>query len=279
LTQTGVTWSSALVTKIDTTSHIQVQIFLGVIGAGASTTVTAYTNGGSDGIVNIEEFSGVATSSYLDGTNSTTGSSTTPLSGQVTTTNANDLIVAVTGMDTSAQSSPSGGFIGVDGAVYRSDSSQEYLWHVVSSTGTFQAGTTGLSNNYCGAIVALKAAGASTVSVTFTSSVVSPASGWITVNGSAESVPYTIAAANVGDVYTIAANSPVKITWGNQYVFSSWSDLGAQSHTYTVSVAATVTATFTQQLYNIGSSQTPANQITSIGGVSINNIQSFGGTS
>ena len=104
-----------------------------------------------------------------------------------------------------------------------------------------------------------------TASVTFTSNPTGV--GYITVNGSAQTTPYTLATANIGDVYTIAANSPVRIGWGNQYVFSSWDDAGAQSHTYTVSVAATVTASFTQQLesLNIGSTSVPANQINSIG--------------
>ena len=99
--------------------------------------------------------------------------------------------------------------------------------------------------------------------------------GFITVNGTAQTTPYTIASATLGDHYTIAANSPVKITWGNQYVFSSWSDSGAQSHTYTVSVAATVTASFTQKLLTLDG--VPANLIVSVNGVSISQIQSIDG--
>jgi hypothetical protein len=113
----------------------------------------------------------------------------------------------------------------------------------------------------------------STVSVTFTSS--STGVGYITVNGSAQTTPYTISTATIGDHYTIAAISPVNITWGNQYVYSSWSDSGAQSHTYTVSVAATVTASFTQQLYNL--TGIPANQISSINGIPTSEIQLVNG--
>ena len=62
--------------------------------------------------------------------------------------------------------------------------------------------------------------------------------------------PYTISSATVGSTYTIAANSPVTVVSGqSQYVYSNWSDSGAQSHTYTVSTAATVTASFTEQFY------------------------------
>lgn len=114
---------------------------------------------------------------------------------------------------------------------------------------------------------------ASTVSVTFTST--PTGLGFITVNGSAQTTPYTIAAATIGDVYTIAASSRVNITWGNYYIYSSWSDSGAQSHSYTVSVAATVTATFTQKLYLVNG--VPANQISSINGVPISQITSVSG--
>jgi hypothetical protein len=89
----------------------------------------------------------------------------------------------------------------------------------------------------------------STVPVTFTSS---PATGtgYITVNGSAQTTPYTIASANVGDTYTIAANSPANLVSGqSQYVYSSWNDSGAQSHTITVSTATTYTASFQLQYY------------------------------
>lgn len=113
----------------------------------------------------------------------------------------------------------------------------------------------------------------SSVSVTFTSS--PTGSGYITVNGTAETTPYTIASANVGDTYTIAANSPANIVVGqSQYLYSSWNDSGSQSHTITVSTATTYTASFQLQYYltvtggnspsgqgwyNSGSGATPTN--------------------
>jgi hypothetical protein len=48
--------------------------------------------------------------------------------------------------------------------------------------------------------------------------------------------------------HTIAATSPVNCGSGCQYVWASWSDGGAQSHTYTTPTSAqTVTATYTKQ--------------------------------
>jgi PKD repeat protein len=48
--------------------------------------------------------------------------------------------------------------------------------------------------------------------------------------------------------HTITALSPIGAVTGKQYVYSSWSDLGAQTHTYTVpSSPATVTANYQTQ--------------------------------
>jgi hypothetical protein len=52
----------------------------------------------------------------------------------------------------------------------------------------------------------------------------------------------------VGSTHTLAATSPVSCGSGCQYVWASWSDGGAQSHTYTTPTSAqTVTATYTKQ--------------------------------
>ncbi len=93
---------------------------------------------------------------------------------------------------------------------------------------------------------ALVPAAPATVSITVTSS---PATGsdYVTVDGSAQSTPYT-ASWTQGSTHTITANSPVSCGSGCQYVWSSWSDGGAQSHTIIVpSVSTTYTATFQQQ--------------------------------
>ena len=83
-------------------------------------------------------------------------------------------------------------------------------------------------------------------SVTITTS---PAvgSGYVTVDGTAISTPQTFNWA-VGSTHTLAAVSPVSCGAGCQYVWQSWSDGGAQSHTYTVpSSGVTVTANFLTQ--------------------------------
>jgi hypothetical protein len=54
----------------------------------------------------------------------------------------------------------------------------------------------------------------------------------------------------IGSTHTIAAVSPIGCGTGCQYVFSAWSDGGAQSHIITVpSSPTTYTATFQKQFY------------------------------
>ena len=88
-----------------------------------------------------------------------------------------------------------------------------------------------------------------TVSITVTSS---PATGtgYIMFNGTAETTPYVVTC-GIGDTETIAANSPANLVSGqSQYVWSSWSDSGAQSHSFIASSSTTMyTATFQPQYY------------------------------
>lgn len=66
----------------------------------------------------------------------------------------------------------------------------------------------------------------------------------ISVDGTAYTAPQTFPW-TVGATHTINATSPQGGAAGTRYAFASWSDGGAQSHTYTVPAAAeTVTATF-----------------------------------
>lgn len=54
----------------------------------------------------------------------------------------------------------------------------------------------------------------------------------------------------VGSTHSIAASSPVPAGTGKQYAWTSWSDGGAQSHTYTVpSSSQTITANYKTQYY------------------------------
>ncbi len=84
-----------------------------------------------------------------------------------------------------------------------------------------------------------------TVSITVTSS--PTGSGYVTVDGSQVTTPYT-QSWTVGSTHTFAAQSPVTCGSGCQYVWQSWTDNDAESHMITVpSSSATYTAIFQQQ--------------------------------
>ena len=70
-------------------------------------------------------------------------------------------------------------------------------------------------------------------------------SGYITVDNVAYASPQNFKWA-IGESHTIAAVSSVAGVAGERFVFDSWSDAGAQSHTYTVTaLTATVIANST----------------------------------
>jgi len=82
-------------------------------------------------------------------------------------------------------------------------------------------------------------------------------SGFVTVDGLAITTPQTFMWAQ-GSTHALAANSPVSGGTGVQYVWLSWSDGGAQSHTISVPAAATTyTANFKKQ-YMLTVSVSPA---------------------
>ena len=75
-------------------------------------------------------------------------------------------------------------------------------------------------------------------------------SGYVTVDGGAVTTPYTTPWWDSGLSHTIAANSPVTLVSGqSQYIYSSWSDSGAQSHSVSPTAVTTYTAVFQLQYY------------------------------
>jgi hypothetical protein len=73
--------------------------------------------------------------------------------------------------------------------------------------------------------------------------------GYITVDGNAQATPYQ-SWWDSGSSHTIAANSSVTLVAGqSQYLYSSWNDSGAQSHSVSPAAATTYTANFQLQYY------------------------------
>jgi len=89
--------------------------------------------------------------------------------------------------------------------------------------------------------------GGATVSITIASS---PAgSDFVKVDGAPITTPHTYDWI-VGSTHTLEALSPVADGAGVQYVYTGWSDIGAQTHTYTVPGSSeTVTANYKTQFY------------------------------
>ncbi|MGD0978148.1 MAG: archaellin/type IV pilin N-terminal domain-containing protein [Candidatus Bathyarchaeia archaeon] len=83
------------------------------------------------------------------------------------------------------------------------------------------------------------------VSITITSS--PSGQGFVIVDGNAITTPTTFNWQQ-GSTHTLQANSPVSGGTGVHYVYTGWSDSGAQTHTYTVpNSGATVTAVYATQ--------------------------------
>jgi hypothetical protein len=158
ITETGVTWTHQ-VTGSATYQHVE--IWLGTVGAGASTTITITFSAAVRATADVCEYSGVATSSFLDKTASATGTSTSTSTGTTgTTTQADELWVGgieVYNTQGYTQGSPTNGFTLLDGA-NTNNIVVAFLEKIVSATGSANSGTTvGLSSVWAGCIATFKA--------------------------------------------------------------------------------------------------------------------------
>ena len=138
ITETNVAWSMQKSESYATTTpEVDVEIWLGVVSASASTTVTINLSGSPSGAVaDICEYSGIATSSYLDQTAVNTNSGTTTDTGTIAaTTQATELwIGGITVGAANAQTAATNSFTLRDGTTGTSIS-VAYLEKFVSATG------------------------------------------------------------------------------------------------------------------------------------------------
>ncbi|MCW3996390.1 MAG: hypothetical protein NWE98_09640, partial [Candidatus Bathyarchaeota archaeon] len=248
------TWTKAISqsrtwTQYPVSYAINIEIWYGVVSS-PSTTVTATLSGSSstDAVIQLMEYSGIATTTPLDKTSTASNTGTSTSTGTTTTTaQASELwIGGVTVGANYAQTTPQNNFELINGATFASTMSVSALQRIVTSTGAASTGTTiSSSSNYVGAIATFK----SQISVTVTSSP-DTGDGFVTVNGTARTSPFTFNA-NPGSTQTIGAVSIAnEVTGQSRYLYSSWSDSGAQSHTITVgSSDVTYTANFQRQYY------------------------------
>jgi hypothetical protein len=160
ITQSGVTWTQQ-VSKAAYNENIE--IWLGVVNSGASTSITVNLNNTASGggVADICEYSGVATSNFLDLTATNAGTSVYPDTGTTaTTTQADELWIggAISNAG-SYQREPTDGFTLFDGLAY-SYIYVGYLEKIVSSTGAAHSSTNtdAVAGDWKGCIATFKAA-------------------------------------------------------------------------------------------------------------------------
>jgi len=158
ITQTGVYWILAK-TSAYAPQGLEAEVWVGVVGEKPSTSISvAVTYSGSlSAVVDVCEYSGLPTSSFVDVSASANsgGASTYPSTGSAITTQAPDLWIGCVNAYGSAETGASNGFTFLDGVLFNSVVSCSYLEKIVSARG---AATSTLSPTqdfyWCGCIVA-----------------------------------------------------------------------------------------------------------------------------
>jgi len=159
-------WSTAINQSGGSCTQPCQAIFYRIAGSGESRTVTV-TVSDSNSVLGLQiyEYSGIDTSSPLDQTSSATGTSTSPSSGSVTTTQANELLIA--GMIIRTETSYSGWTNSFNEQFdFQFEVGQTYVRtyagadRVVTATGTYSTtATTAASGAWRGQIATFKNSG------------------------------------------------------------------------------------------------------------------------
>ncbi len=161
ITQIGVTWAFQVLKK-GGQGQMQSEIWVGVIGSGASKTITVtYASSQQDVVCDVCEYSGLQTSGFLDqSVTYTGGASANPTTGTTgTTIQPVELCVGAITMNGGVSfSNPINGFTMLDGAA-RSFATTGYFEYITSATGAYGSGCTASNTYYWSAcLITLKAA-------------------------------------------------------------------------------------------------------------------------
>ncbi len=147
--------------------------------AGANTVTITFSNSVIDPEVRIAEYSGLDTSNPLDGSVGASGTGLTQSSGALTTTNANDLLVASNGLFSVTTAEGSGYTLRLTsgfGEIIEDE--------VVTATGSYSAGSTQQSSGYwLMQLVAFRAASAGSPTISSFTPTTGPVGTVITVTG------------------------------------------------------------------------------------------------
>jgi hypothetical protein len=185
-------------------------------------------------------------------------------SSSISTTNQNALVVGVVGIATNKAITAATGYTQIDntGTSNSPSGADEYL--AVTTQGTYTP-TFAINLASSAWVEVADAFSPAKQSLTITSSP-QTGSGFITVDSSAQTTPYSNNW-TPGTVLSLSAVGTVSGGAGRQYVFSSWSDGGGQTHSYTVqSASETVTANYQTQ-YQVTFTQTGLDGSTTAGTV------------
>jgi hypothetical protein len=170
ISQTNVTWTRQ-VNYNNPTYWNDVEIWLGVVGSSASSSVTVNLNIAPNYgcTVDICEYSGVATSNFLDQTATNIAYGQYPNTGTTSiTTQANELWVGLCAQGNYGTSSPTNGFALLDGATNMGGMVVSYLEKIVSTNGAASSGVTigAGSTWWFGCIATFKASGGGNQEIT-----------------------------------------------------------------------------------------------------------------
>jgi hypothetical protein len=139
-------------------SHVCTEMWYGTNSTGSTAAVTATYSGGANAAGNLSEFSGI---SGLDAFISNSGASSSTSTGNLSTANANDVLVGTAGINyTSISGGPTNSFIGLTAANSPSGHALlESAYNLSTTTGSFSTGWTIPSSvGWDSMIVGLKAA-------------------------------------------------------------------------------------------------------------------------
>ena len=159
ITQTGVTWTQQSQGEVQAASiwYVNSEIWVGVVGSGASNSITITLSQPSYAVADVSEYSGLATSGFLDQKAASAGWNSGSTGVTALTSQANELwIGGVTAYNYGALAVSSNGFTFLDGAWYN-PVAIGYLEKIVSNTGSAGSSVTGAT---IGCIATFKAANA-----------------------------------------------------------------------------------------------------------------------
>lgn len=157
LTEAGVTWAKAVSTynyASQSQLYIDSEIWYGVVGSGASSSITVCLNVAADNgaVADVCEYSGMG-AVYVDQTSYRSGNSISPDTGAAISTQANELWIGATAVGVQNQTTPTNGFTLLNGTAWNNVLSNGYLECIANSTGSAETGTSLSSSSWWAACI------------------------------------------------------------------------------------------------------------------------------